>query len=51
MAACDAAALGARAHGRAGDLWAAAHGCGGMTPRELADRLPEAMEALRAEAR
>ena len=43
----EAAVLGAYLHGRAADLWREAHGPSGLTARELADRLPSAMQERR----
>jgi NAD(P)H-hydrate epimerase len=43
----EAAVLGVHTHGLAGDLWAADHGPAGMLARELADRIPPAMQQLR----
>jgi hydroxyethylthiazole kinase-like uncharacterized protein yjeF len=42
------AALAVEAHARAGDLWAARHGEAGALAREIADLVPEAMQAMRA---
>jgi NAD(P)H-hydrate epimerase len=40
---------GVQAHARAGEAWAAEHhASGGMTPTDLADRIPPQIEALRA---
>ncbi|MCC7203957.1 MAG: NAD(P)H-hydrate dehydratase [Phycisphaeraceae bacterium] len=39
----NAAALGVRLHGKAGDLWAAEYGQAGLRAVELADRLPVVM--------
>ncbi|MHC4996234.1 MAG: NAD(P)H-hydrate dehydratase, partial [Planctomycetota bacterium] len=47
MAPFDAAALGAHIHGAAADLWAAAHGPAGLLARDLADLLPDALNAHR----
>jgi len=42
------AALAVEAHARAGDLWAERHGDAGALAREIADLVPEAMQAMRA---
>ena len=41
-------ALAVEAHARAGDLWAARHGDAGALAREIADLVPDAMQAMRA---
>lgn len=43
-------ALAVEAHARAGDLWAARHGDAGALAREIADLVPDAMQAMRASA-
>jgi ADP-dependent NAD(P)H-hydrate dehydratase len=43
------AQAGVQAHARAGEAWAAEHhATGGMTPTDLADRIPPQIESLRA---
>jgi NAD(P)H-hydrate epimerase len=46
----EAAALGAHLHGMAGDLEAEAHGASGVLAGDVARRLPDAAERLRAAA-
>ncbi len=41
MSAFDAAVLGAKLHGQAGDIWAKRHGQSGIRAQDLTDRLPE----------
>lgn len=43
----DAAVLGTYLHGRAGDLWARQRGSSGLTARDLAMLMPEAMQRQR----
>jgi NAD(P)H-hydrate epimerase len=50
LEAATAAALGAYVHGLAGDRIAARTGPSGLLASDLADELPAAAEALRAEA-
>lgn len=45
----DASVLAVHAHGLAADYWARAHGPAGLLARELADRLPDALNKLRQE--
>ena len=47
MPAFDAARLGCHVHGAAADAWAAEHGPAGLKARDLADRLPAALNPLR----
>lgn len=47
MPALDAAILGVHAHGRAGDNWAQRHGPAGLKATDLADEIPDAVNALR----
>jgi NAD(P)H-hydrate epimerase len=44
----DAAVLGVHLHGLAGDLWAERYGPSGLTARDLAGLIPEAMQRHRA---
>jgi ADP-dependent NAD(P)H-hydrate dehydratase len=41
----DAVTVGAHLHGLAADLWAARHGCAGLTARDLTLQLPDALAA------
>jgi hydroxyethylthiazole kinase-like uncharacterized protein yjeF len=43
----DAAVLGVHLHGLAADLWAQDHGQAGLTARDLATRVPDAIESHR----
>lgn len=45
----DCACLGVHIHGLAADHWAAAHGAAGMLALELAESIPGALAALRAD--
>ena len=47
MAPFDASVLGVHIHGRAADRWCEDHGPSGLTARDLAARLPEAMHEQR----
>ncbi len=48
LAAGAITALAVEVHARAGDLWAARHGDAGALAREIADLVPDAMQAMRA---
>ena len=43
----EAAAMGVHLHGLAADIWAELHGPAGMTARDLAGLIPDAMQELR----
>lgn len=47
MDAFDAAVLAAHVHGQAADAWAALHGPAGLRSMDLADAIPDALNALR----
>ena len=51
MAPFEAAALGVHLHGRSGDLWCKQYGPAGLTARDLADLLPQAIHEARRPAR